>query len=252
MSSDIGYVKDSVVIRMFQYKFPNATENVLTDGAHTLSPFFNQLKALKNDNSQVVSICHIGDSHIQADVQTGITRRMFQDFFGDAGRGFIAPLKLAKTNEPRNYRITSPQQWESVKCIKPGNFPAGIGGVVLTCKDSVSSMKIETLDLYNPDRWSFNDITVLYDTNQVSLDISDSIPIRYSIKNQTTFSKRFQLDTLVNTIDCIWKNGGIDPTRFYGVNLRNGQSGILYHAIGMNGAHYEDYASSPLFMQQIK
>ncbi len=237
---------------MHQYKFPNATENVLTDSSYTLLPFFNQLKALKNNNSLVVPICHIGDSHIQADVQTGITRRMFQNFFGDAGRGFIAPLKMAKTNEPRNYRITSPQKWDAVKCIKQGNYPVGIGGVVLTCSDSVSSVKIETLDLYNPEKWSFNDITVLYDTNQIVLEIPDSIPIRYSIKDQSAFSKRIQLDTLVNNINVIWKKELENPVQFYGVNLINGQNGVLYHAIGMNGAHYEDYSSSPLFMQQLK
>ncbi len=237
---------------MFQYKFPNATENVLTDSAHSLLPFFNQLKALKNDSAFVVPICHIGDSHIQADVQTGISRRMFQEFFGDAGRGLIVPLKMAKTNEPRNYRITSPQKWDAVKCIKQGNFPVGIGGVTLTCTDTVSSLKVETLDLYNPERWIFSDVTVLYDTNQVALNISDSIPISHSIKGQTAFSKRFQLDTPTNSIDFIWKKESENPIQFYGINLQNGQKGILYHAIGMNGAHYEDYAVSPLFMQQIK
>ena len=236
---------------MYQYKFPKATENVLVDNAHTLLPFFNQLKALKNDSSLVVPICHIGDSHIQADAQTGITRRMFQDFFGDAGRGLVVPLKLAKTNEPRSYRFTSAQKWNDVKCIKRGDFPVGIGGLVLTSTNSVSSVKIETLDLYNPNKWNFNDITVLYDTNQVSLDISDSIPISHSVKDQTAFSKRFQLDTLTNNIDLVWKNEGQNPLQFYGLNLQNGKSGVLYHAIGMNGAHYEDYANSPLFMQQI-
>ena len=237
---------------MFQYEFPNATENVLTDSAGTLLPFFNQLKALQNDTSLVVPICHIGDSHIQADIQTGTTRRMFQNFFGNAGRGLIVPLKLAKTNEPRNYKMNSTQKWDAVKCIKQGDFPVGIGGVVLTCPSPVSSIKIETLDMYNPDKWNFNDITVFYDTTQVALDISDSIPISYSVGEQTAFAQRFQLDTLTNTIDLVWKKEGKNPVQFYGANLLNGKSGILYHAIGMNGAHYEDYNNSPLFMQQIK
>ncbi|MDR1368608.1 MAG: GDSL-type esterase/lipase family protein [Dysgonamonadaceae bacterium] len=252
MSTNIEQAKDSIVVRMYQYKFPNSTKNVLVDGAHTLFPFFEQLKALENDSFRVVSICHIGDSHIQADAETGITRRMFQDFFGDAGRGLVAPLKLAKTNEPRNYRISSSQKWETIKCIKQENLPVGVGGLVLTSTNPVASVKIETLDLYNPEKWNFNDITVFYDTNQVSLTVSDSIPPLYSIKEETAFSKRFQLDTLVNTIDFTWEKEGENPIQFYGASIRNGRSGVLYHAIGINGAHYDDYSASPLFMRQIK
>jgi lysophospholipase L1-like esterase len=250
-ANNAGYVTDSIVVRMFQYVFPKATENVLVDSACTLTSFFNQLKALKNDHSSVVSICHVGDSHIQADIQTGITRRMFQDFFGNAGRGLIVPLKLAKTNEPKNYRITSTQKWEAFRCIKPGDYPVGIGGMVLVSHDSISSVKIETLDLYNPNKWNFNDFTVFYDTSLVSLRITDSIPISYDPNGETAFTRQFKTDTLINNVNLTWEKEGNNPIRFYGINLRNGQSGVLYHAIGINGAHYEEYAVSPEFMQQI-
>ena len=165
------------VVRMYQYKFPGATENVLTDSASSLRPFFDRLRALEDGDrdSSPVSICHVGDSHIQADYQTGLIRRMFQDFFGNAGRGLIVPLRLAKTNEPRNYRISSSGKWEGIRCIKPGKYPVGIGGMVLVGNDSVSSVKIQTLDLYNPHKWSFNQITVFYDTCRVELSAGDSV-----------------------------------------------------------------------------
>ena len=57
-------------------------------------------------------IVHIGDSHIQADMATGYTRRILQQEFGDAGRGLIVPLKLASTNEPLDYAITSTSQFD--------------------------------------------------------------------------------------------------------------------------------------------
>lgn len=42
-----------------------------------------------------VSIVHIGDSHVQADINTGTTRELLQYDFGNAGRGLIAPLRIS-------------------------------------------------------------------------------------------------------------------------------------------------------------
>ena len=65
------------------------------------------------------SIVHIGDSHIQADGATGITRKMFQERYGNAGRGLVIPLKMAGTNEPRDYKITSTSKgWQTARLMK--------------------------------------------------------------------------------------------------------------------------------------
>ena len=37
-----------------------------------------------------------------------------------------------------------------------------------------------------------------------------------------------------------------------GVILRNSEPGILYHSVGINGAHFNDYNNSPLFYTQLK
>jgi lysophospholipase L1-like esterase len=36
-----------------------------------------------------------------------------------------------------------------------------------------------------------------------------------------------------------------------GLVLRNSKSGIIYHSIGINGAHFSDYNNSPLFFKQL-
>ena len=43
-----------------------------------------------------------GFAHIQAGHLSGRVMRLFQQAFGNAGRGWIAPL-LSKTNEPDDY-----------------------------------------------------------------------------------------------------------------------------------------------------
>lgn len=64
-------------------------------------------RAFAAADSQVVSIVHIGDSHVQAEGNTSRTRRALQLRFGSAGRGLVAPLRLAGTNAPADYSITS-------------------------------------------------------------------------------------------------------------------------------------------------
>ena len=49
-----------------------------------------------------------GDSHIQAGHLSGRVMRLFPTgVSGNAGRGWIAPFKLSKTNEPDDYFIKS-------------------------------------------------------------------------------------------------------------------------------------------------
>ena len=45
--------------------------------------------------------------------------RLLQDEFGNAGRGWIAPFKLSRTNEPDDYFITSSvRDWIAGRCIQ--------------------------------------------------------------------------------------------------------------------------------------
>ena len=57
--------------------------------------------------------------------------RLFQQAFGNAGRGWIAPFKLSKTNEPDDYFIKSvAKDWIAGRCIQHvRKTPIGIGGI---------------------------------------------------------------------------------------------------------------------------
>ena len=56
-------------------------------------------KAFLESTTSPVSIVHIGDSHIQADISTGTTRELLQYDFGNAGRGLVSPLKMIGPND---------------------------------------------------------------------------------------------------------------------------------------------------------
>ena len=78
-----------------------------------------------------MTIVHLGDSHIQAGYYSGKVMRLLQAQFGNAGRGWIAPFKLSRTNEPDDYFISSSvREWVTGRCIQTNKkCPVGIGGI---------------------------------------------------------------------------------------------------------------------------
>jgi LysM repeat protein/lysophospholipase L1-like esterase len=100
-----------------------------------LESFFNNLEQLSNDSLKKVSIVHIGDSHIQADIFSGRLRKSFQKNFGHAGRGLVFPHNLAKSNGASDIRFQSDAVWESQRNIhqNTGN-PVGVSGFALFTK----------------------------------------------------------------------------------------------------------------------
>lgn len=100
-----------------------------------LDSFFRKLDQLLQGKTQKVSIVHIGDSHIQADIFSGRLRTLFQQHFGHAGRGLVFPHNLAKSNGASDLRFQSDITWESQRNIhqNTGN-PVGISGFALFTK----------------------------------------------------------------------------------------------------------------------
>ena len=100
--------------------------------AKVLESVFKRLQENESQNNQKINIVHIGDSHIQGDLMTNKIRKILQQQFGNAGRGFVFPYQLAKTNGSYNERFYSNRTWESYRNIHPHkNYPVGLSGIGL-------------------------------------------------------------------------------------------------------------------------
>ena len=81
--------------------------------AQSLKGFFEELSDLSSArDKKVVSIVHIGDSHIQANYITGMVRNLFQDDFGNAGRGLVFPYRLANSYGPNDVKFNYVGKWD--------------------------------------------------------------------------------------------------------------------------------------------
>ena len=263
ITPSLPFIKDSICL--------------INDTTNSMSAFINELNDLYNGKDTVINIVHLGDSHIQAGFLSGRTMRLLQNAFGNAGRGWIAPFKLSKVNEPVDYFISSNiKEWIAGRCIqtKP-KCPWGIGGIGIQTEAGNIDFKL-SIAPNNGAGYGFNKILLYRDYNAAPMapltdkdsttmlswghhiyenivvdtfmmaSLNDTFSIRsvdlttYYIENEMPFAdEESAITTNSRQGNTITKN----PNTYYGFMLTNSSPGVLYHSIGVNGAKFKDYTS---------
>lgn len=245
------------------YEFLHLSENRITDPDHTLLSFYRSLSELEREGTPlsdtvappVVSLLHIGDSHIQAGFLTNEIRKTLQQRFGNAGRGLIVPYKLARTNEPRDYRIISNETWTNEKCIRnPMEQPAGIGGLSLSATAPRFSLLIRTYATDSCIDPRFNLIRVFrheYAPELLEDEIYNTDTHCCEYELNPPFLSEIPLNQLTDSIVLTGETDSYyNRPVYYGFSLENGRPGILYHAAGINGACFAHFARQEGFIEQ--
>ena len=239
-----------------KHAFVGASTNLISDSTKKLYPLFEKLRNLRqagndaNAPAQTVSIVHIGDSHVQADFKPGAVRKLMQLYFGNAGRGLIAPLKIAKTNGAGNYKISSDSKWDVVRLVKPGGIPIGLTGLSLRVNDTIAQLNVSTIDESFHGEWAFNRITSIYDLSKSSASLADSLVIARDTLGP--YGESFLLKHPVSNVDVRFSSSPESgEISFFGFDLSNGKNGVVYHSIGINGAQYADFKREQLLCRQL-
>ena len=121
--------------------------NTIENDSVALKSFYEKLYRLDKHEQQRVSIVHIGDSHLQADVFSGAVRQNMQRRFGNAGRGLIFPYRVAKSNEPNSYKTTTNIAWDSKRnSILTKSLPIGISGFTIETADTSAMINLMVKD----------------------------------------------------------------------------------------------------------
>ena len=195
--------------------------------------------AFEHSKESPVSIVHIGDSHVQADINTGTTRELLQYDFGNAGRGLISPLKICGTNQPRDYVFQSRNSWNAVKLMNnTWAQTVGFTGTSIRPASSSSEITIGTLDTddYNP----FTSTTIFHNGKLTVKEVTDGEgnPLHFRAIPSRDYTQ-IMLASLATKINVSFASAG-DLT-LYGATLSGDRPGVFYHAIGNNGATFDSY-----------
>lgn len=183
-----------------------------------------------------VNIVHIGDSHLQADMGTAVTRNRLGDVFDHLrGRGLIIPYKLAGTNQPVDYKVTSTNTFVQSRLLKlPWPTAMGFSGIAIQPNSSDFNLNITTNE-------NFDALTIYYsgDKLEVISAIGSSEPIPFSTRPTYKGIKILFPYNLANVELSLRAPEG---TAIHGINASLGETGLAYHVIGNNGATFASYS----------
>ena len=246
------------------YKFIKYTSNhIYQEDQTVLSAFFAQLDSLRSGLVNKVSIVHLGDSHIQADLFTDKIRKNFQHdtLFGNGGYGLAYPHSLAKTNNPTWFTSSYTGKWEACRMNNPKTVcDWGISAINATTTDEKATFTIN-LCAFKSRCYEFNTIKLYSD----QID-SSSFSILFN-KDETEVAPlvtNIQIDTLqhittytlskpISKLTCSFYKNTIGQTHFTlkGISLENTlQNGIVYHSVGLNSATATTFMRNDQFITQ--
>lgn len=182
------------------------------------------------------SVVYLGDSHIQADFGGSILRQRLTDEGGYAGRGILAPFKLAGTNQPTDYDISLSSPYIASSLLRtPWSTEMTFSGIALqpSTNDFVLNLRLPAMT---------KKIRFHTRGNPLTIDdiVMDSLKVPFS-----THIDNFGL--MVAEIGqpcdhCSVHMTGDGSTVIGGIELISDSTGTVVHSIGNNGATYSSYS----------
>jgi hypothetical protein len=245
-----------------QYAFINYDCNLIRipGGDSTrINYFFHKIDTLIMEGKGRINILHIGGSHVQADMFSHQVRRNLDAINAKfrSPRGFIFPFAVAKTNNPSNYTVTYSGEWNAARNVqRERTIPLGMGGIAVYTRDPHARINI-SLNTNEDLRWDFSRLRLLGYT----IDNTETVrPVLY-YNNDTIEGK---LDLITHTYifempqpDYAFSIGFIQEETTPHTFVVNGfipekdTPGIVYHAIGVNGAAVPSYLGSEHFEDEL-
>jgi lysophospholipase L1-like esterase len=208
-----------------------------------LKHFYEALAELDAGQShRDVNVLHFGDSHTAADFETGPLRRALQSRFGDGGRGFLAigePWKhyvqegLRGNGCSHDWEVERSHPTKASKGKLVGDGLYGLCGIALHTDRAgarawgdytAKASRIEVAYLAQPRGGSFD---VYIDGTRAG---------RVSTRAPTAASAWYPLAASEGAHRVEVAVVGDGDVRLFGANLDRDQVGIVYDALGINGA----------------
>lgn len=258
----LGLVLSSLFVRAQKADIP--TYNFLDSSSFDIehygqsrqmfAPLVDKFHSMVLYADKKIDILHLGDSHIQADLFTGQTRKDFQSFMPglEASRGMVTPFLKGG---PSSYRLTFSSGWSSENILS-GNDIAnkGLWGTTVYTDSDKQTIFVE-VNHKNPIKYDFNTFRVYHSPLKDGQTIKiDERNIGYGmICCQQDGYTEFTLSDYVSSIHLTIDNKNNQNLYIYGFYFGNDNAGIVYNAsgcIGVGANHYIHNAG--LFVKQLK
>ncbi len=257
ISAKAQYTQYPFAISYYQIVNYDSNKLKFPEGRANFTIFYQKLNKLIEEGNSQLNIVQYGGSHIQADIFSGECRTRFQSFEGglNAGRGFVYPYRLAHTNTPFGYYFRYKGNWKTCRNVeRKKSCSLGMAGISSITKDSLSSLTL----LIEPDNdldYSFNRIRIYHSIDTMSYAIridSQMVDSQKTVVNlgYTEFYLNHLVDSL--TIDFYKANDKQKYFQLFGFDITNGDPGIVYHNLGINGAATTSFLRCNRMQEELK
>lgn len=231
------------------------------DSSRYFQQFFKSLDSVYSGQKKKAHIFHIGGSHIQADIYSNRLRTYLQSSseYTMSQRGFVFPFKLANTNNPANYKITSDAKWLGKRSsLKTDSIAWGLAGITAIFEEEVDTVNVvANHKSYNKKPYYFNKFRLFYNTWNESFRVTPvdtSLVDSVFVDRESNYAEYFFKENLASFEFEVKRVDSITPEPFLlmGMELMNEEPGIEYTSIGVNGADFPSYARSAFFEKQLR
>ncbi|HSE98089.1 MAG TPA: GDSL-type esterase/lipase family protein [Blastocatellia bacterium] len=205
-----------------------------------LDHFFKALERTETEVAQT-RICHYGDSPITNDGITSTVRRKLQMRFGDGGHGFILIAKPWGWYSHSAITHEAGSGWESDPiAISRGDRLYGLGGVSFTASRASVTASFGTAEEGETGR-AITSFKIYYlqqpGGGDFEVYIDGTLYGQVSSAADETRSAFFTIDVPNGPHKMTLKTAGNGEVRLFGVVLENGEGGVQYDSLGVNGAY---------------
>jgi lysophospholipase L1-like esterase len=168
----------------------------------------------------------------------------------------VFPFNIAHTNNPYNYHTEYTGTWESCKAVQRNRTcTLGLTGISATTRDSLCRIKVYFRGAGYP-QYEFDRVRVFHDTDSSSYSVrlvNRGVRAAESL-DRNSGSTLFRMGSVQTFVELeIRKTAPCqDHFTLHGISMESDDPGIVYTAVGVNGAATGSYLRCRLFEPHLR
>lgn len=230
----------------------NAEKNPIDTILHrnALQPVFSVLDNLSNTQDSILSILHIGDSHVEIGQFSGEIKRQLEKKYGKSEDAWMFPYQLFNHQSQKVFPIDTLGTWKRASIKYPNETKQlGVTGLGFYLSSETGTLTFSSNTFYP----EITKISLLhyYDGNPLPVKLAKGKIHTHVISKNTaiteiTFSSSEKEHVLQFTKS--------ENLLVYAIKLNSRpKRGIAYHRFGVAGSTLQQFVeNTPLFMEQIR
>lgn len=258
ITSFSAHAQDEMGAIALKYPFLDTSANHLAfyGNRKGMDALYEKLDRVLFEQDGKINVVHMGGSHVQGGTLSHTLRSQLGLLAPDLNveRGFFFPHRLANTNMPGNIYVKKIGTWEGCRnSIPRNNCPWGFSGIDAITRDASAGFELQSFKEAGK-AYGFTELR-LFEHMSSNTMVPVGSPVPDSIHVDTVAGVRsWFFEQMIDSIAIAFDQIGDKAPQYtlQGVQMVREESGLIYHALGVNGAATKSFLRSENFVEQGK